>query len=175
MRQVIRQAKWAPTLNWEDSVHEDNTKSGEEDGFYSGGATLTLPQSFALVAMFESGTCNLDPEALSQVFALSSGNSFYVTGELLCDPYERSTTTQIQRVVGNIGRAGITFLICPPEVKFKEADPERWMLINHNVFDGKLEDHFKETSIHLSFTEYEIPLAVEAKARHNIDHDFVLL
>jgi hypothetical protein len=175
MRQAIHRAKWAPKLGGEYSIHEDNNLDEDNHSLLGDTTALTLPQSFALVAMFESGICNLDPEALSQVFAMSSGNSLYIAGELLCDPYERRTAGQIQRAVGNIGRAGITFLIYPPEVKFKEADPEKWMLINHNVFDGKLEDHFKESSIHLSFTEYEIPLAVEAKGRHVIDHDFVLV
>jgi hypothetical protein len=92
--------------------------------------------------MFESGTCNLDPSTLSEVFAMSSGNSLYVAANLLCDPYEQPAPAEIRRVVGNIGRAGITFLISPPEVKIRQADPEKWMSINHSPFDGKLENHW---------------------------------
>jgi hypothetical protein len=158
VRQSLRLAKWIP---------RHDVRKNE--------SSLTLPQVFACVAMFDSGTCNLDPEELSQVFALSSGNSLYVAGSLLCDPYKKRSPADIQRVVGNIGRAGITFLICPPEVKLREADPEKWMAINHNPFDGKLEDYFQETSIHLSFTEYEIPITVEGKSRHAIDREVVLV
>jgi hypothetical protein len=136
---------------------------------------LSLSQAFACVAMFESGTCNADPDALSEVFAMSSGNSLYVAGALLCDPSEQPGPTEIRRVVGNIGRSGITFLISPPEVKIREPDPEKWMAINHNPFDGKLEDYFQKTSIHLSFTAYELPLFMEKTQRHIIDQDVTLV
>ena len=50
--------------------------------------TLRLSQAFAYVAIFESGTFNLDPSTLSEVFAISFGNSLYVAASLLCHPYE---------------------------------------------------------------------------------------
>jgi hypothetical protein len=130
---------------------------------------LTLAEAFACIAMFESGTCNLDPNNLSEAFAMSSGNSLYIAGSLLCDPSEQAGPSEIRRVVGNIGRAGITFLIAPPEVKHRRPDPEKWMEINHNVFDGIFEDHFQQTSLHLSFTQYEISLITEDNPRHIID------
>jgi hypothetical protein len=170
VRQSIRRAKWIPKFK-SHAPPVEKTQSLDDRQKLS----LTLSQAFACVAMFESGTCNLDPEALSEVFALSSGNSLYVAGALLCDPYEVPSSSEIKRVVGNIGRAGITFLISPPEVKLKEADPERWMTINHNTFNGKLENHFDRTSIHLSFTEYEVPLLTESHTRHTIDRDIVLV
>jgi hypothetical protein len=49
------------------------------------------------------------------------------------------------------------------------------MAINHNKFDGKLEDHFQQTSVHLSFTQYQIPLAIEDTPRHTIDSSAVLV
>jgi len=135
---------------------------------------LTLSQAFACIAMFESGTRNIAPNALSEVFAMSSGNSLYVAGSLLCDPFERPGRAEIRRVVGNIGRAAISLLISPPEVKIREPDPEKWMAINHEKFNGKLEDHFQRTSVHLSFTQYEIPLVTE-NDRHTIDRGVVLI
>jgi hypothetical protein len=60
-------------------------------------------------------------------------------------------------------------------VKVREADPERWMVINHNKFDGKPEDHFQNTSIHLSFTDNEISLITEPGSRHIIDRAVVLV
>jgi hypothetical protein len=136
---------------------------------------LTLSQAFACIAMFESGTCNIHPNALSEVFAMSSGNSLYVAGGLLCDPFEQPGPAEIRRVVGNIGRAGITFLIPPPEVEVRKPDPEKWMAINHDRFNGKLEDQFQRTSVHLSFTKYEIPIVTEGNTRHIIDHSVVLI
>ena len=83
--------------------------------------TLTLAEAFACVAMFENGTCNLDPDTLSEAFAMSSGNSLYVAGSLFCDPH-----------------------------------------------------HFQQTSVHLSFTQYEIPLITEDNPRHITDGAVVL-
>jgi hypothetical protein len=139
------------------------------------GSPLTLAEAFACVAMFESGSCNLDPGTLSEAFAMSSGNSLYIAGSLLCDPYEQPGPSEIRRVVGNIGRAGITFLISPPEVKNRQPDPEKWMEINHNAFNGMFEDHFQHTSIHLSFTRYEISLITEDNPRHIIDRAVALV
>ena len=136
---------------------------------------LTLPQAFACVAMFESGTCNLNPETLSEVFAMSSGNSLYVARALLCDPFKQPNPTEISRVVGNVGRAGITFLIFPPEVKTRQPDPEQWMAINHKKFASIREDYFRQTSIHLSFTDYEVPLIAEHTYQHAIDRPAVLV
>ncbi|PQE07534.1 hypothetical protein CJF30_00007275 [Rutstroemia sp. NJR-2017a BBW] len=167
LRQSIQLAKWVPKFV-NQGYHPASSSS-------LGLPYLTLPQSFACLAMFESGTCNLEPEALSEVFAMSSGNSLYVANALLFDPYEVRTSNMIQRMVGNVGRAGITFLISPSDVKVSESGPEKWMSINHNVFDGSLENHFSRTSVHLSFTEYEVPLVTDGDSRHIIDRDVVLV
>jgi hypothetical protein len=60
-------------------------------------------------------------------------------------------------------------------VKQRDADPEKWMQINHYPFDGKQETHFKQTSVHLSFTEYVIPLIAEDNPHHIIDKSAVLV
>jgi hypothetical protein len=49
------------------------------------------------------------------------------------------------------------------------------MAINHNVFNGKLKKCFLQTSIHLSFTEYEISLIIDDNPRHIIDPAAVLV
>ncbi|KAF4637469.1 hypothetical protein G7Y89_g614 [Cudoniella acicularis] len=145
---------------------------------YSGStfsASLTRPQAFACIAMFESGTCNVDPHSLSEVFVISSGNSLFVTATLLCDPFEQPACTEIRRVVGNVGSAGITFLIAPPEVNVRDADSTKWMFMNDNPFNGAMEDHFKQTSIHISFTQYEVPVISDNSHRHIIDRAVVLV
>ncbi|KAM3072717.1 hypothetical protein ACMFMF_007050 [Clarireedia jacksonii] len=167
LKQPIHLAKWVPKVPYRGDA------PGTRSAFKL--PPLTLPKSFACLAMFESGTCNLEPESLSEVFAMSSGNSLYVASAVLFDPYEMPYPNRIQRMVGNLGRAGITFLISPSDVKVRESDPEKWMSINHNVFDGSLENHFERTSVHLSFTEYEIPLLSRGDSRHKIDRDVVLV
>jgi hypothetical protein len=106
---------------------------------------------------------------------LSSGNSLYVAEAPLCD---RSSALALQRsdeFVGNICTAGITFLISPPEVKIRHPDPQNWRAINHNEFDGRHEDYFQKTSIHLSFTEYDMSFQTEDSPRYIIDRTTVLV
>ncbi len=152
--QSLLEAKWVLTRN---GVHEPSRA-----------------QTFACIAMLDSGTSNLDPEALSRVFAMSTGNSIYVAGALLCDPYQNPSSAEVQRVVGNIGRAGISFLLAPPEPNVREPKLESWRQINHLPFEGTCEDCFQHTSIHLSFTTYEMPLSTGGE-RHLVDQPVKLL
>ena len=78
---------------------------------------------------------------------------------LLCDPSEVTEPFEIRRVLGNVGRAGITMLIPPQSPCVRESKLESWNLINHADFDGTLEDCFKNTTLHLSFTGEEIPIS----------------
>jgi hypothetical protein len=128
--------------------------------------SLTRPQTFACIAMFDSGTCDLNPSALQDVFAMSSGNSIYVSGALLCDPHEETRPKVIRRVTGNIGRAGISLLMGPPNPEIRAPEIENWKQINHHPFQGIPEDCFKETSVHLYFTGYDLPLMTQRNDRH---------
>ena len=67
----------------------------------------------------------------------------------------------MKRVVGNIGRAGLALLIPPREPKLPVQNPDSWKMINHASFDGKFENCFPSTSLHLGFSGYEFPLAVD--------------
>jgi len=131
--------------------------------------SLSLAQVFSCICMFDSGTCDLDPSVLGEVFAMSSGNSIYVAGALLCDPYEEPSTTEVRRVIGNVGRAGISLLIVPPDLNIREAELEHYKQINHMPFEGHPQDSFRPTSVHLSFTEYAMPLVIQNEKRHIID------
>lgn len=137
--------------------------------------TLSRPQIMACIAMFDSGTCDLDPTALKEVFAMSLGNSIYVANAMLCDPIEVTDVASVRRVIGNLGRAGISLLIPPadPAVRIPEGDD--WMQVNHVKFDGTVEDSFQHTSIHLSLTGYEMPLSIDSGSNHIIDRPASLL
>jgi hypothetical protein len=63
--------------------------------------------------MFETGTVDLDPGFLKAVMAMSSGGSIFVAAAVLCDPYERPNSTEVRRIAGNVGRAGISMLSPP--------------------------------------------------------------
>jgi hypothetical protein len=130
---------------------------------------ITRAQAFACIAMFESGSCNLDPTGLQEAFALASGNSIYVAAPLLCDPFEVPAPKEIRRVTGSIGRPGITVLVPPGEPKCRARNDESWFHVNHLPFDGKLENCFQQTTIHLAFTAYELPLSDGTHGQHIID------
>jgi hypothetical protein len=121
---------------------------------------LSRSETFACIAHFESGSFDITPHLLREVFAMSSGNSIFVAAPLLCDPSELPAEYEIKRVVGNIGRAGIAMLIPPQDTKIRELVPETWNLINHTPFDGELVDSFQNTSLHLSFTPYTMAINV---------------
>lgn len=119
---------------------------------------MTRAAAFSCIAWFESGTMEISPGHLRNVMAISSGDSLYVAAQLLCDPAANIKPYEIHRVVGNIGRAGLAFLIPPQNPMVRTADYDSWKLVNHQHFDGKLEDSFRSTTLHLGFSGYEFPM-----------------
>ncbi|KAM0131925.1 hypothetical protein ACHAP3_006667 [Botrytis cinerea] len=109
--------------------------------------TLSRPQVFAYIYMFELGTFNLDPEGLKEVFAISSGNSIFVTSPLLCDPYEQPTGVEIQRVPGNIVDPELSFIIPPPNPKILEPGVNNWRNLDYKPFRGVLEENLLDGQI----------------------------
>jgi hypothetical protein len=71
--------------------------------------------------------------------------------------------------VGNIGRPGLAFLIPPTEPKIRKLSNESWRHINHAQFDGRIEDCFQQTTIHLGFTAYNLPLRDDSQEDNIID------
>ena len=119
--------------------------------------------AFACIAMCETGRLNLDPFRIESVMAISSGNSLYIASDLLKDPAQPVRVPYVKRVVGNIGRAGLALLVPPQEPKLPVEDPDSWRLIDHASFDGKLDNCFATTSLHLGFSGYEFALADDSQ------------
>ena len=65
---------------------------------------------------------------------------------------------EIRKLRGNIGRAGLVLLVLPPQPRVRKFDPQSWQLIDRRTFGGEMVDCFTDTSLHLSFTEYELPV-----------------
>ena len=122
---------------------------------------LTQEQVFSCIAMFESGSFNIDPEMLKYVMALSTGNSIYVASPLLSDPWEATQRSDIQRVIGNIGRPGIAMMVPPQKPRLRTLDHDTWNCITHENFSGKVEDSFQQTTLHLGFSGWERPIDVD--------------
>ena len=119
-----------------------------------------LAASLACITMFETGEFNIHPETLQEVMILSTGDSIYVASGLVSDPSEDTNGHPIRRVFGNLGRPEMAFPIPPSNPKFMDYELKSWHLINHAPFNGQFEDNFQSTSLHLSFTDFEMPVDV---------------
>lgn len=65
---------------------------------------------------------------------------------------------ELKRILGNVGRPGVSLLIPPRNPMLRSINPSSWKVISTTLFNGMPEDHFGSTSLHLSFTEYYVPL-----------------
>ncbi|KAF4622802.1 hypothetical protein G7Y89_g14223 [Cudoniella acicularis] len=152
--------KWARGLvdTGAESNYIDALQTSLLEGLKSG--FLNRNGTFSRVAAFESGHCDIDPNLLDGVMALSSGDSIFVAAPLLCDPIEKLEAYELRRILGNVGRTGISMLVPPSNLLIRSVGPEMWNVVNHIDFNGKGEDDFKGTSLHLSFTEYNPPVSL---------------
>jgi hypothetical protein len=93
--------------------------------------------------------------------ALSSGDSIYVAAALVADPLHMPRKkTVIKRLLGNIGRPGISLLVPPPNPMSMEVDSDSWLLADLEPYSGHLEDKFNNTSLRMSFTDWSLPIHV---------------
>jgi hypothetical protein len=132
-----------------------------------------LVDTFACIASFELGSPNISIDGMDEVIALSTGNSIYISQHLLCDPSEDYRCNEVRRIEGNIGKSGLALLIPPKDPMFKRLNGDTWNLINHSDFDGKFEDNFGSTSLHLSFTNYEFPVDLGVRSVYHHEAYFV--
>lgn len=135
--------------------------------------TLSRPEAFACITMFECGQL-LDVAHFRDVFAITSNDAIFVATPLLVDPHDVPIETEIKRVLGNIGKPGVSLLVPPPVPRIRETNTDVWNLLNHNSFSGEIENSFQKTSMHLSFTQYQQGLLGQTKNEHHIDANTVL-
>ncbi|KAE8450728.1 hypothetical protein EG329_005641 [Mollisiaceae sp. DMI_Dod_QoI] len=119
---------------------------------------MSRQETFACIAMFESGTLNLEPRTLNHVMAMSVGNSIYVAAPLLSDPFNSYRNSTVKRIIGNVGRPGIAMLIPPSNPKMRVLPHDSWQCVNHNQFDGVRENCFPDTTLHLTFSDWEMSI-----------------
>ncbi|KAI5456013.1 hypothetical protein BGZ63DRAFT_397291 [Mariannaea sp. PMI_226] len=123
----------------------------------------------ACIAYFETGGLDVNPEDLGDyTFAVCHATSIFVASRLLGDPIDDTLEHSVERIIGNVGKPGLSFLVTPPDPKSQAFDPSSWHLIAHEKYDGKKQDSFWGTSFHLSFTGYELPLGVGQRSGRDI-------
>ena len=158
---------------WTSIDSESRVVEGE---YFPSISTMTLPRlnTLSCIAYFESGTLAMAPEEFEQTLAIASGNSIFVIGVILSDPFEIIPENAVKRIIGNIGRTGICLLVAPVNPKIRPLG-EQYNLVNHAVYDGKREDNFRSTSLHLSFTDWTLPLEVKGSEPRTIDQEACLV
>jgi hypothetical protein len=110
---------------------------------------------FSLIAYFESGLHNISPGSLANVIALSSTNSLFVSLSMIQDPSKSfGSEPKVRRILGNVGKPGLSFLLPPQEPMTREVSSNSWRVDSYRPFDGSSAQSFRSTSMHLSFTEF---------------------
>ncbi|KAF2970242.1 hypothetical protein GQX73_g3309 [Xylaria multiplex] len=113
---------------------------------------------FSCIAMMETGKVNIQPDDLEGVFALSYGNSIFIKSHLLGNTDVYQSCQSVSRIVGNIDRPGLSLLIAPTAGPLLRPLSSNYRAVSYEPFNGKAEDNFKGTSLHLQFTTHEFPL-----------------
>ena len=121
------------------------------------GGRPSYADSFACLLTFESGGLRSKRQELESVMAVSSRNSIFVAAIILSDPAHASEGPSIRRLVGNIGKPGITLLVPPPNLLIKSPDRD-FRAVRHAKYDLERVDSCSGTSLHLSFTKWIVPL-----------------
>ena len=125
--------------------------------------------AFACIGMLESDGFDIDPCGLKDVMAMAVGESIYVAAPLIEDPMANFTVSPIRRILGNVGRSGISLLHPPSQPRVARNDNGLWHLINHSPWDGRYEDSFASTSVHLSFTGSDMPMNVGSRGLRDVE------
>ncbi|KAK1511125.1 uncharacterized protein CCOS01_14887 [Colletotrichum costaricense] len=115
----------------------------------------THPKSFSILSYFVSD-CDVRPTDIQEnVCGVSFGDSIFVPENLTRDPFEASDEQAIVRILGNIGLPGFVMFSSVMEPMVSEVGESSWKVINQNLFNGRPENAFGSTSMHLSFTNWE--------------------
>ncbi|KAI1100848.1 hypothetical protein F4804DRAFT_317704 [Jackrogersella minutella] len=128
---------------------------------------------FACIAMMETGSYNLNPDELQSVFAIGAADSLYIASALVRDPTSKPASP-VKRFIGNIGRAGMAFMVPPKDPEIRSYDKiDEWYQYDHKEFDGTMEDCFKGTSLHLSFSEASQAVNIDFSGGRDVEAYFL--
>lgn len=131
-------------------------------------------QALACVATFETACLGIEEMELQSVFAISVGNYIYAPSALFSDPYDLCEEFELMRIVGNVGKPGLTMMKPPSNPQIMKAEYEWWQVVNHEPFDATCQDYFGETSLHLSFSGYEQSVASTVEhGAHDVEAQYL--
>ncbi|KAI1328238.1 hypothetical protein F5Y16DRAFT_398643 [Xylariaceae sp. FL0255] len=108
------------------------------------------------------------------LLAVSIEDTLFMDSRVIGNP-RPGVQSGLRHVRGNVGTPGVALIEWhPPEntLDIKKQDFEKWQVVNHYPFDGKLEDSLHDTSLHLRLTGYSED--IDFGARNRISNGTVL-
>ncbi|KAI1637736.1 hypothetical protein F4809DRAFT_302927 [Biscogniauxia mediterranea] len=118
--------------------------------------TVNRHTAIGLIGYFETATNIIEGigEDDFRIIGLSGGDSIFVP---TADPQEKCPDYYFTRILGNTGQPGVSMLVLPTKLDARKVDPGAWR-VEPVKFDGTALDSFRNTSLHLSFTEWSTPI-----------------
>lgn len=110
-------------------------------------------EALSCITFFDSGSININPIEIEYILALSSGNSIYITSKALSNPTKPIVNYKIRHIIGNIGPKGILLLVAPQNPRIRVLG-NNYRLVKHEPYDHKRENNFRDTTLHLLFTDW---------------------
>ncbi|KIW87064.1 uncharacterized protein Z519_12361 [Cladophialophora bantiana CBS 173.52] len=135
---------------------------------------ISRTDALARICMMEARGISIDTSLFDRAFAIATGNSIFVAESLLSDPSRHLPGYAVRRIVGNLGRPGISILVSPETVMVKEQTRD-FRAGEHAPYDNRREDNFRGTSLHLSPAEWKVPIVLASEIVGNIDQDIFRL
>ncbi|KAK7918190.1 hypothetical protein PG985_010064 [Apiospora marii] len=138
-----------------------HTKSMASIGGQTNGARpqiSTFTQAISILVYMVAGHDMSHSDVPSNVIGISVGDSIFVPEQLLWDPMKTGVRNSFTRILGNIGKPGCVMFFSVENPVTCPLDASFWRVANPQRFDGVATDLFQNTSMHLSFTDWERPL-----------------
>lgn len=115
-------------------------------------------ETFACIAMMQTGSANIEPADLIDVMAMSADNSIFVAGALLSDPHMTVDPRFVRHIVGNVGFSGLNIMVSPAGTLKIRPPKNEIRTVARWKYDFIRQDKFGGSSLHLSFTGQRFPL-----------------
>ncbi|KAK7990723.1 hypothetical protein PG990_015003 [Apiospora arundinis] len=136
------------------------SKTLGEDDWADASACLSINQKtgIALIGYFETANNFIDNmKGDYNIIGLSGGDSIFVRTAILNDPGAIYPEYSFTRILGNIGKSGLSIMTSPSTLMARKLDPSAWR-VDTVPFNGAPLDSFSRTSLHLSLTDWQAPL-----------------
>ncbi|KAI0149263.1 hypothetical protein BJ166DRAFT_470165 [Pestalotiopsis sp. NC0098] len=150
-------APFGPESLIETRIIKDNRLSGSKDIYQRYNYDVCPRDVITVIAYFELGADIIRNTNLPRILGISVGDSIYVPKSAINDPAAHHADVEYARLLGNIGKPGLSILTCPQVSEVRDVDLSSWRKAPPD-FDGAREDNFACTSLHLSFTHWSNPL-----------------